>query len=566
MSAEDRVKFGGEGAEAAKSDQGEDRKPAGVVVGLGLVGWLRFIWRQLTSMRVALFLLMLLAVAAIPGSMIPQRMADPRGYQQYLQDFPERIEWMNRFQLFDVYTSAWFSAIYILLFVSLIGCILPRTKAHLTAMRAAPPRTPRNLGRLPAHAIIDGPAHLDPAVGADRAARWLRRPSLGRYKVVTESESGALVVRAESGYLRETGNLIFHIALVGLLLAVAVGQLLHYRGQVILVQGKGFANAQVDYNSFDAGAWFDPETMHPFRMTLDEFTAVFRTLDAQAQDFTAHVTIDEGGTSTQRQIKVNHPLIVGGAKIYLQGNGYAPQISVTDADGNVAFAGAVPFVAQDDVYTSQGTIKVPDVTSGDQFGLVGYLLPTAEQVDDGVWRSIFPELLDPALVLTVWRGDLGLDEGIPQNVYRLDTSRMTQVMSGDDPVTVVVRPGETVQLPDGLGEITYEETLRFVALDLRHDPSLTWVLISALASVVGLLGSLFVPRRRLWLRITGSHIEAGGLARTDDGGLDRAVRSLAEVAAYGEPRDFHGDPDRDSGSTAQTRPGTGPGSDDREKQ
>ncbi len=533
------------------------------VADIGMTGMLRFIWRQLTSMRVALLLLMLLAAAAIPGSIVPQRSADPRGYADYIAQYPERVEWFNKLQLFDVYTSVWFSAIYILLFISLIGCILPRTKVHLRALRAEPPRTPRNFDRLPAHHRIDLAAEASAAsAGAtdtsqdERSAaprdsskkmaaqglRYLKGGWLRRYRVVAETEpDGVHVLRAERGYARETGNLLFHIALVGLLLSVAAGHLLHYRGQVILVQGRGFANAQVDYNTFEAGAWFDPQDLHPFRMTLDRFDAQFRLHDAAAEDFTAHVTIDDNGQVSQETIKVNHPLEIGGAKIYLQGNGYAPVVSVTDSDGNIAFAGSVPFIPDDNVYTSQGTIKVPDVTSGDQFGLVGYLLPTAEQPAENVWRSIYPEPLDPVLVLSLWHGDLGLDEGIPQNVYRLDTSRMTQVTQGDDAVTIVLRPGESIELPEGLGTLAFEGIDRYVALDLRHDPSLAYVLISSVAAMVGLAMSLFIPRRRMWLRVRDGVVEAGGLAKTDDFGLERAVRSLAEAAAYGQPLD-----DRDS--------------------
>ncbi len=102
---------------------------------LGLVGYLRFFWRQLTSMRTALFLLMLLALAAIPGSLVPQRTADPNGVVQYRTDHPQLFPVLDALQVFDTYTSVWFSAIYLLLFVSLIGCIVPRTKHHWQALR-----------------------------------------------------------------------------------------------------------------------------------------------------------------------------------------------------------------------------------------------------------------------------------------------------------------------------------------------------------------------------------------------------------------------------------------------
>jgi cytochrome c biogenesis protein len=118
---------------------------------LDSVGLLRYAWRQLTSMRTALILLLLVGIAAIPGSLVPQRTQNPLQVTQYFKDSPEQARWMDRFYLFDVYGSPWFSAIYILLFISLIGCVLPRTFEHFKAARALPPATPKNLSRLDHH-------------------------------------------------------------------------------------------------------------------------------------------------------------------------------------------------------------------------------------------------------------------------------------------------------------------------------------------------------------------------------------------------------------------------------
>ncbi|QCB92836.1 cytochrome c biogenesis protein ResB [Cellulomonas shaoxiangyii] len=512
---------------------------------LGLVGWLRWAWRQLTSMRVALLLLMLLAVAAVPGTVFPQRPQDPAAVVEYLDAHPSAGAWLDRLGFFDVYASVWFSAIYLLLFASLVGCILPRTRVHLAALRGRPPRTPRRLARFPARG--EGASTDAPRAVAERTARVLRRgpswlPFVPSYRVDVHDEgAGTWSVSAERGYLRETGNLLFHLALVGLLVSVATGEMLHFRGQAIVVQGTGFANVQAGYDTFERGAAFDPADLDPFTLRLDDFESRFDPDTLQSRDFTAYVTVTEPGEAPQeRTIKVNHPLTAGGAKIYLQGNGYAPQVTVRDAAGEVAFAGAVPFLPEDEVYTSRGVIKVPDVSGGqDQVGLVGYLLPTAEEWVPGWWRSSDPQPTDPLLVLSVWRGNLGLDTGVPQNVYRLDESRMEKVTddAGQD-LTVYARPGETVELPDGLGTLTFEDLPRFVALDLRHDPALLGVLVFSLLAFAGLTVSLFAPRRRLWLRLApagagtgaGTVVDAAGLARGDDVGLQPELdRVLAEV-------------------------------------
>lgn len=523
----------------------------------GWKGLLRWTWRQLTSMRVALMLLMLLAVAAVPGSVLPQRNQDPAAVLEYLADHPTAGEWLDRLGFFDVFSSAWFSAIYLLLFVSLVGCIIPRTVAHARAVRGRPPRTPVRFERFPAHAAGTTSAAPD-AVAAAVAAhlrgpvRWLPtfrvdtgseepRAARGSGTTAVPARPATRTVAAERGYLRETGNLLFHLALLGLLVAVASGQLLHYRGQAIVTEGRGFANAVVDYDTFEKGAWFRAGSLVPFSMTLDRFESEFASdtvAFAQARDFTAHVTVTEpDGDQRPESIKVNHPLTVDGAKIYLQGNGFAPEITVHDADGEVAFSGRVPFLPEDQMYTSRGVVKVPDVSRGlEQIGLVGYFLPTAVVEEDGSARSVFPQPTNPLLVLEVYRGDLGLDDGVPQNVYRLDTASLTPSVDEDGArAKVLARPGETVELPDGLGTVTVGETVpRYVALDLRYDPSLTWVLVFALLALTGLGVSLFTPRRRVWLRAWQdgevTHVELAGLARGDDAGLQGEVdRALGAV-------------------------------------
>ncbi|MEV7973619.1 cytochrome c biogenesis protein ResB [Cellulomonas sp. NPDC089187] len=535
-----------EGLEDAFADSGST--PTGptapVLPSLGVVGWLRWMWRQLTSMRVALLLLMLLAVAAVPGTVWPQRAQDADKVATYLADHPTLGPLLDRLQFFDVYSSVWFSAIYLLLFISLVGCILPRSRQHWRAMRGRPPRAPRRFDRFPAKA--DGTLDASPEQAARRAAGVL---SAGRrFRVdIRDEGTGVWSVAAERGYLRETGNLVFHLALVGLLVSIAAGQMLHYRGQAIIVEGRAFANTQSDYDTFESGTAFRASSLSPFSLRLDSFESRFDPDTLQSRDFTADVTLTEpDGQPTAETIKVNHPLETGGAKIYLQGNGYAPQVTVRNADGEVTFSGAVPFLPQDTVYTSQGVIKVPDVTSGPQIGLQGVLLPTAENIGADLYRSIDPQPNDPLLALAVWTGDLGLDDGIPQNVYQLDETGLTQITEDDGtPLTLYLRPGETVDLPEGLGTISFESLPRFVALDLRHDPSLGWVLTFALLAFAGLAASLFVPRRRIWLRFRDADptdsqdegpvvgrtvVTAAALARGDDVGLqaelDRAMDRL----------------------------------------
>ncbi|WP_162149106.1 cytochrome c biogenesis protein ResB, partial [Arthrobacter sp. H41] len=140
-----------------EKESSRDVRSDAVLPALGFTGTLRWAWTQLTSMRTALFLLLLLAVAAVPGSLFPQRSANPEVVTQYIQDNPDTGPVLDWFQLFDVYSSVWFSAIYLLLFVSLIGCVIPRAIAHGRALRSQPPRTPKRLSRMPVYGTLEIP-------------------------------------------------------------------------------------------------------------------------------------------------------------------------------------------------------------------------------------------------------------------------------------------------------------------------------------------------------------------------------------------------------------------------
>jgi cytochrome c biogenesis protein len=515
---------------------------------LGFVGWLRWFWRQLTNMRTALFLLLLLAIAAVPGSLVPQRSSDPNGVTQYFADNPDLAPLLDQVQAFDVYSSAWFSAIYLLLFISLIGCVIPRTKHHYLALRAKPPRTPARLSRLAGFTTRTAPTETDAAAAVESARKLLKTSG---YRAAVFENRGEASVSAERGYLRETGNLVFHFALVGILITVGFGGGFGFSGQRVLVEGQTFVNTLLAYDSFNPGRFFNDASLKPYKLTLDDFDVTYEETNLKAYgqpiDFTADVTITPRGEAAEsREVKVNGPARTGGTDVYLLGNGYAPTITVKDQDGAMVFTDSVPFLPQDANLTSLGVIKVPDGLA-EQLGMIGFFYPTQATADSGAYFSSYPDLQYPLLTLNVYSGDLGLDAGVPTSVYSLDVDKMTQLTGGDTEVeSIELKPGETRDLPNGLGSVSFDDAdpgaeagdfsgsvLRFASFDIHHDPTQLWVLSFSVLALLGLLTSLFVPRRRVWVKAVpeqdGSlRLEYAGLARGEDPALESAVSDLAD--------------------------------------
>ena len=500
----------------SKTSENTSKDSARTVKGLGVVGWARWIWRTLTSMRTALILLFLLALGAIPGSFLPQNVVSVDEVATYFRENPELAPWLDRFYLFDVFSSPWYGAIYLLLFVSLAGCVIPRAIVHAKAVRARPVTTPRNLGRMPYSARFSTDAA--PETALEQARKVLKGYRIERY-----GDS----VSAETGYLREAGNVLFHLALLGLLLALAAGSFFGYRGNMLIVEGDGFANTLPSYDAIYPGHWTDTDEFAPFTIHLDHFEATFieeGDLRGQADSYVADLTYTEepGGEEKTHRLEVNHPLSVGGVQVYLLGHGYAPQFEVRNAEGDLVFDQAVPFLHRETMsYTSDGVVKVPD-TGGEELGFVGVFLPTAMEDGEGELVSSFPGAQNPMVTLEAYRGDLGMVD--PQSVYQLRTQGMEEL--GESPVMAV---GETWELPEEAGSITFTGVQEYATLQTNRDGARLPALASAVLAVVGLLVTLFVRPRRVWVR-------AG---KGEDGRTRVELAGLGKTEAAGDNTEFH---------------------------
>jgi cytochrome c biogenesis protein len=487
-------------------------------------------WRALTSMSTALALLFLLAFGAVPGALLPQRSLNEAKVAQYVAEHPRIGPWLDRLQAFEVFSSFWFTAIYVLLFVSLVGCLVPRMVDHVRSLRANPVAVPRNLSRLPKHAQRRLRAEPDAlaATISERLTGWRR--IIQRNDDITE-------ISAEKGYLREFGNLVFHFSLLGLLVAIAVGKLFGYEGNVIVIAdgGPGFCSASpAAFDSFRAGNTVDGTDLDPICLRVKDFQARYLPL-GQATSFAANIDYQTGanltnGTWRPYRLEVNHPLRVDGDRIYLQGHGYAPTFTVTFRDGQtrtqtmqwrpeeprtLLSAGVVRFDPPG------GTYPDPNERRKNQIAIQGLFAPTAH-LDGTLLSSSFPALNDPAVAVDIYRGDTGLDTGRPQSIFTLDPRLIHQGRLAKA-ARVNLRVGQQIRLDDGT-MVRFDGAVPFVNLQVSHDPGQIWVLVFALTMMAGLLVSLVIRRRRVWVRITSGepagtvNVELGGLARTDNSG------------------------------------------------
>jgi cytochrome c biogenesis protein len=503
-------------------------------------------WRRLISMRTALVLLFLLAIAAVPGSLLPQRPLNPTKTASYIASHGAWGQFLDRIGLFDVFASTWFAAIYVLLFISLVGCLIPRIRQHAKALRRKPLAAPKHLGRLPESSEFSSPS------SPDQFAATARKALGRRWRIVRRDEPGGVVtLSAEKGYSRETGNLVFHLALLAALILIAVGRLYMYSGQRVVLQGadQGFCNTISQYDSWSPGRFAADGRVTPAPFCISEMNKFVATYNSAGEptQFAANITYQNTINSPLKSatIKVNHPLRIEGDRVYLISHGFAPQITVHMPDGTTRTDTAAFIPADPTTLLSEGAFKEPGAVGNHQdIAIQGIFAPTPRTLDgkpigpDSQITSVSPAVNNPVLGIIIYQGDIGTNA---QSVYSLDA---TQIDSGalKQIGTANLQIGQTTKLAGGVS-VTFDGWVPWAGLQVSHDPTQTYLLVAAGLMVAGLLGSLAIRRRRVWLRLApevpGSDegptvVMVGGLARSDSGNFPDEFAALIDRLKPGD--------------------------------
>ncbi|MBN9620770.1 MAG: cytochrome c biogenesis protein ResB, partial [Actinobacteria bacterium] len=169
----------------------------------------------------------------------------------------------------------------------------------------------------------------------------------------------------------------------------------------------------------------------------------------------------------------------------------------------------------------------------------------------GVLTSGSPAPINPAVAVFFYQGNLGLGNGVPQNVYSLD-ARQIQTGALRHVGSATLTPGQSKSLPGGV-RVTFDGYTQWVNFQISHNPGQNYLLLAVLAMVFGLICSLTIRRRRIWLRLTPdtddgtlrySQVEVGGLARSDSGNFTAEftavltrLRDTAVTADAEQPRE-----------------------------
>jgi cytochrome c biogenesis protein len=467
-------------------------------------------------MRTALVLLLMLAIGSVVGTLVPQIPNSPERVARFIADHPLLGDFYRHAGFFDVFGSWWFVLVTTLLFLSLVMCLLPRTRAAI-----------RNVRQAPLHAReIDSFRHYEeravaaaPEGALDASRRVLRR----RLYRVSRSD-GALA--AEKGALREVGSLLFHWSFLLLVAGVIYGKGTGFTGKAVVVEGQTWTDGAANYEgTVRPGRFFDGNYTG-VGVHLVSFTDTYRRT-GEPMDFVSQVELlDPGGTQAgSADIRVNHPAEFDGLRLFQYGFGWAPVVEVRRGERSL-FAGPIPFAQAEPTpgvpelaLPWSGVVKVPFVGKG--LGVQLTLWP-----DSGAYvesrmtgRPVPMTGADhPFMFFTSWQGPI-----VDPSPRSLGTAGMRRWSTG------TVGRGRTCDLGTGrcweegtrkvrAGDLTisFPSLRQYSVLQVTRDAGVPLVLAAAILVLVGLLPALYTSRRKVWVRAEsngkGTILKVGGFA------------------------------------------------------
>ena len=429
-------------------------------------------WYVFTSVRTANGLLAVMMLAGLAGILVQQygtsTLADPNLLAMALRRLPDRYgeplaSVIERFDLYRVFTSWWWTLIVGLFSVSLVGNTLSRLPRLLRDVQTPPVKRGRAFFRSSVRARTGPLEGLDGAVLPDR----LRQAG---YRVRLERASGVTHLMAERNRFAPLASLLSHGAL-----------LLFVLGMGIVTPRFGYETALKVPTGEGRPTGFpnDPQTV---LVQNEDFIARFDAAGIPLDYRTTIAVYRNGEQIARKEITVNDPLSVDGWVFHENFFGPAVEIDVRDEAGLILYSGSV-LLDGNLSGKPEGLLKVPATDVSLELILAKGEGGVAELTVIGVRRPT------------------GADEG-PEIVFG-----------------AVLRTGDGYRAPDpGIG-IEFRRPSSYIGLIAKRDPGQGVIWLGGVLLVAGISISLLRPRRRIWARYDATTVRlavVGGDPFTED--------------------------------------------------
>jgi cytochrome c biogenesis protein len=432
------------------------------------------LWHLLTSMRVAMLLMIAIAALGVVGALVIQApvgvLNDAQAKTDWINEIRPRFGgWtnvMNFFQLFEIFNSVIFRVLIAALTISLVACSVHRTPGvWRTATKPRIDVGPSFFEHAPQHESIV--VHQAPAEALIVLQGVLRKR---HYRALT-LDDGTVHVYADRFRWVPFASLAGHISLILILAGAIVGSTFGYRNsQFVIAEGDTIPTGAV------AGQ----------TIKLVDFTDTYYATTGAPQDYASSVVLYQDGTEVQRHvIRVNDPMHIGDTTFYQAFFGQAAVMTVKDKTGATVITGhGVPLAWT----TTDGSRPIGSFTIPGS-GVVGWVVGTTGTSD----TQIQP-------------GQMRLE---------LYNSSGTSIASG------VLEQGKAT--PVGDYTVTFDRESQFAGLNVARDPGVWLVWLGAFLLFAGFLVVFMLPQRRVWARIAPMGTRASVLAVASLGRRDAAL-------------------------------------------
>jgi cytochrome c biogenesis protein len=430
------------------------------------------LWHLLTSMKLAIILMLAFAALTLVGALVIQApagvMDDPQAKADWIASVRPRFggwtDLLDRLQVFTIFTSVWLRAIGALLAASLIACTVQRIPGTWRTMT----RPHVNVGpaffeHAPQHEAMT--FHGSPAEVLETTRGVFRRH---HYRTLAEDD-GTVHLYFDRNRWAPWAGLVAHFSVVVILAGAMLGSMLGFRdSQFMLAEGAASAIPKI------AGA----------TILLNSFQDKYNPTTGAPLDYVSNVSVLQDGKEVLRQdVRVNEPLRYGGVSFYQAFFGPAAVVTVKDAAGKTLYSQGVPLA-----WEATGGNKVGSFTLPDQ--------------NLAVW-----------VVATTGTNDPDVKPGqVAIETYKADSGDPVAQKSIDQGVATAV---------EGL-TYTFERESKFTGLSVASDPGTPLVWLGCFLLVAGFAVRLYVPYRRVWGRLSarpdgGSSLSIAAVGRRDTG-------------------------------------------------
>ena len=540
----------------------------------------RAVWRLLTNVKFAVALVSAAVLASLVGVVLPQLPAEMRGnpgarsawLELQREDFGWLTSTLDGLDLFDVFHSPWFVGLWFVIVAAVTVCTISRFPPTWRSVRRPPMRVGERYFESARHR-----ASFTHAGGVEAVEGLLRGR---RYRVTrTHEGEGVTELFAERFAWSQYATFVSHLALLLLLLGGLLTNLAGFQRTLALAEARPAAPL---FGEPGPGQLFvGMEDAH-------------RGVDAAGNivDFHSDLLLRRGGEEVRCTATVNGPCSAFGyrfhqaaffddlAQLTIWGpdgrvlfddvldfdneSTATPALTVTNADGAVVFDQALPQMAsvpgstlgyEGDVALSE--LALPDAVYGvswraegeellvlvDGAGIDPVELRPGEVAETGSHRITFRGIATvPAIpVLDMPRGEtvgvvnVQMPEGGDGRPYLF--------ISNIDAGNVVIAEGATVETASGY-RYRFGERVDASGIDVRRDPGDTFIWLAVIMAMIGLGVTFYVPRRRLWVRVSGERTQLAGIAAR----TTRFGRELRRMGAELGARDALLPEDRDEES------------------